>query len=134
MDNPASLRAAVDDAVSPDMTLDEGQIKSTPVKVVEVIEEPRHIQAISPSDCLQTPKQPERLQTPAKALKSKINETKISPSISANSKDIKKDPLHEYFKEQIKRNRAWFATLKETRTKVLNKEICLAEATVNNIF
>ena len=54
------------------MMLDDVRIKSTPVKVVEVIEEPRNIQAISPFKCLQTPKQPEKLQTPAKALKSKI--------------------------------------------------------------
>jgi hypothetical protein len=134
MDNPANLRAAVEDAVSPDMTLDEGQIKSTPVKAVEVIDEPNHIQPISPSEVLQTPKQSDKLQTPAKTLKSKTAEPKISPSINTHSKDIKKDPVQEYFKEQIKRNRAWFMTLKETRTKVVNKEICLAEATVNNIF
>jgi hypothetical protein len=134
MDNPANLRAAVEDAVSPDMTLDEAQNKSSPVKVFEGIEEPQHPQPISLHDVFQTPKQPDKLQTPAKTLKSKTVEPKISPSISSHSKGITKDPLVVYFKEQIKQNRAWFLTVRETRTKVLNKEISVADATVNNIF
>lgn len=69
------------------------------MKVVEVIEEPRNIQVISPSECLQTLKQPEKLQAPAKALQSKIANPKISYSISAHSTDIRKDSIHEYFKE-----------------------------------
>jgi hypothetical protein len=49
------------------------------------------------------------------------------------TQETQEGTLHEFFKEQIKRNRVLSLTLKETRTKVLNKKY-LADAKVNNIF
>ena len=40
---------------------------------------------------------------------------KPMPGISKHSKDIQKDPLQDFYRDQIKNNRGWFEKFRHTR-------------------
>ncbi len=59
---------------------------------------------------------------------------KAMPGISKHSKDIQKDPLQDFYRDQIRNNRGWFAKIKYTREQYFAGKIDKANAIMHYQF